>query len=330
MKKEKYRPPGNFETIGEPFRTAVKGYIADCQTQNFTPSTVFGYSECLRWFFEWLTQAAPGVRKLADLTRQVLSDYQMYLWKAESKHGGGKLSISTQHDRLAAVLRLAEWLLKEERILINPGATIQLPKLPKRLPRNYLSAKEMNRLLSACDLQTHLGLRNRAILETMYSTAIRNMELRNLTLEDLNTRDGYLTIRRGKGDKDRVVPVGKASLHFIDLYLEKSRPVFVGKKKTGYLFVSQHGEKLHADTLNQIIDHAAKKARLKRKITAHGLRHTCATQMLRGRADIRHIQELLGHRSLASTQIYTRVEISDLKRVHQQCHPREKEAIDKK
>jgi integrase/recombinase XerD len=156
------------------------------------------------------------------------------------------------------------------------------------------------------------------------------MELRNLALQDLNQTDGWLTIRMGKGAKDRVVPLGKAALHFIQLYLEKTRPFFAGKHKIDILFLTQHGEKLHHDTVNQIIEHAAKKARIKRNVSAHAIRHTCATLMLRGRADIRHIQELLGHKSLSSTQIYTKVEISDLKRVHERCHPREKEAIDKK
>jgi integrase/recombinase XerD len=158
---------------------------------------------------------------------------------------------------------------------------------------------------------------------------MRNMELRNLTLSDLNQSDGWLTIRQGKGAKDRVVPLGKAALHFAELYTEKTRPVFA-KKNVEFLFLSQHGEKLHSDTINQIINHTAKKAKIKRKISAHGIRHTCATLMLRGRASIRHIQELLGHKSLSSTERYTRVEITDLKKVHERCHPREKEAIDKK
>lgn len=315
--------------IDEPFRSSMRGFAGYCEAQNFSAWTVFVYIEALKVFFSWLKRSAPEVKNFAEISRQILSDYQMHLYSAEKKKGG-KYAVATQHGRMLVVLRWLSWLASEDKILINPGTTIKLPKLPQRLPRNYLTHKEINKLLRAPDITTHLGLRNRAILETFYSTGIRNMELRNLKLEDLNQTDGWLTIRMGKGAKDRVVPLGKAALHFIEAYVQKTRPYFVGTQKIEILFVSQHGEKLHQDTVNQIIDHTAKKAKIKRKISAHGIRHTCATLMLRGRADIRHIQELLGHQSLSSTQIYTKVEITDLKKVHERCHPREKEAIDKK
>jgi integrase/recombinase XerD len=329
MKKEKYKNLKDYSFVGEPFRSAIREYIEDCKAANFSLWTVFAYVEALCAFFSWIKTAAPEVKHFADVTRQILSDYQMHLYSAETKKGG-KYSAATQHGRLSSVLRFFSWLTQQEKILINPGSTIQLPKVPKRLPRNYLSQREINKLLKAPDITTHLGLRNRAILETLYSTGIRSMELRNLELADINQTDGYLTIRMGKGAKDRVVPLGKAALHFIQLYSEKTRPVFAAKSKIEILFLTQHGEKMHHDTINQILNHAAKKARIKRRISAHSIRHTCATLMLRGRADIRHIQELLGHKSLSSTQIYTKVEISDLKKVHERCHPREKDAIDKR
>jgi integrase/recombinase XerD len=328
MKKEKNRNHRDVSFIAEPFRSAIRDYIGQCQVKNFSPWSIFGYVEGLRVFFSWLSAAAPEVKHFTDITKQILSDYQMHLYCSEKKKGG-KYSVATQHGRLLAVLAFLDYLVAAEKLLIDPGAGIRLPKLPKRLPRNYLSQKEINKLLRAPDITTHLGLRNRAMLETLYSTGIRNMELRNLALADLNQSDGWITIRMGKGAKDRVVPLGKASLHFIELYLQKTRPI-LAKQKTEILFLSQHGEKLHSDTVNQIINHTAKKARIKRRISAHSIRHTCATLMLRGRASIRHIQELLGHRSLASTEVYTRVEITDLKKVHQRCHPREKEAIDKR
>lgn len=329
MKEERFRKLRDFKFLKEPFRSTVNDYISECRAAELSGWTVFAYVERLRCFFLWFSSVWPDARRLTDIGRQVLTDYQMHLWKSESKKGG-KLSLATHRARMEALVRFTGWMTKKELILMDPAVNFEIPKRDRRLPRNYLSQKEMNRLLSACDLTTHLGLRNRAILETLYSTGIRNMELRNRKLEDLNTNQGYLTVRGGKGSKDRVVPLGKAALHFIALYLETTRPVFAGKKKTDFLFLSRHGEKMHQDALNRFIAHLADKAKIKRHITAHGLRHTCATLMLRGRADIRFIQEMLGHRSLASTQIYTRVEIADLKRVHAQCHPREKEPLDKK
>jgi integrase/recombinase XerD len=329
MKEERFGKLRNFNFIKEPFRSAVNDYIAECQAAALSGWTVFAYVERLRSFFLWFEQTKPDARRLTDINRQALSDYQMHLWKAENKKGG-KLSLATHRARMEALLKFISWMARKEMILMDPGASIDVPKRERRLPRNYLSQKEMNKLLAACDLTTHLGLRNRAILETLYSTGFRNTELRNLKLEDLNSNQGYLTVRLGKGASDRVAPVGKAALHFIDLYVEKSRPVFTAKKQSDFLFVTRHGEKIHTEGINDIVQNAANKAKIKRHISAHSLRHTCATAMLRGHADIRFIQELLGHRSLASTQIYTRVEIADLKRVHQQCHPREKEPLDKK
>lgn len=329
MKKEKALTPRDYSFIREPFHTAVADFIEDCRLSGFTVHTIFGYVEGLRSFFLWFEKTIPGATHINDISRQVLTDYQLHLYKAEKKKGG-KLSVATQHARMVVVLQFTAWLSKNEKILFDPGAGIHLPKRPKTLPRNYLSHVEINKLLKAPDTTTHLGLRNRAILETLYSTGIRNMELRNLKIADLNQTESWLTIRQGKGSKDRVVPIGKAALHFTQIYLEKTRPLFVRDNKMEFLFLSQHGEKLHPDTINQIINHTAVRAKIKRRISAHALRHTCATAMLRGRADIRHIQEMLGHKSLASTQIYTKVEIADLKRVHTKCHPREKEAIDKK
>jgi integrase/recombinase XerD len=316
--------------IPEPFRSAIRDWIAARAAANISPWTIWLNVEGLYYFFQWLESQNLQPAHLTDITRQMIADYQLYLYRAENKRWKGrKLSVSTQFCRLTAVTRFCDWLTREERIFINPAAKIQLPRRPKRIPRNYLTHKEVNRLLRAPDLSSHLGLRNRAILETMYSTGIRASELRYLKISDLNANDGWLSIRVGKGAKDRTVPVGKAALHFVALYLEKTRPRFAGTKND-WLFVTQWGERLAPDTLGQIIRNAAKKAKIKRAVSPHSLRHTCATLMLRGRAGIRHIQELLGHRSLDTTQIYTKVEITDLKKVHERCHPREKEALDKK
>jgi integrase/recombinase XerD len=320
----------DFSFIPEPFCSAIRDWIAARAAANISPWTIWLNVEGMVYFFRWLEAANLQPAQLSDITRQMIADYQLYLYRAENKRWPErKLAVATQFARLSAVTRFCDWLTREERILINPATKIQLPRRPKRIPRNYLTHKEVNRLLRAPDLSTHLGLRNRAILETLYSTGIRNSELRYLQLSDLNSTDGWLSIREGKGVKDRTVPIGKAAVHFIALYLEKTRPRFAGTKND-WLFVTQWGDRLAPDTLAQIIRNAAKKAKIKRSVSPHALRHTCATLMLRGRAGIRHIQELLGHRSLDTTQIYTKVEITDLKKVHARCHPREKEALDKK
>jgi integrase/recombinase XerD len=230
------------------------------------------------------------------------------------------------------VVRFCRYLAETQKIICDPCSRIKLPRRPRRIPRNVLTVRQANRLIGAADPLTHLGLRNRAMVEVLYASGIRNSELRNLKVEDINFADGWLSVRSGKGSKDRTVPLGKAALHYTGLYLEKARPDLAALHPIhdGYLFLSHAGGRLHAATLNDILEELSAKAGLKKRVTAHALRHTCATALLRGHADIRYICEMLGHSSLASTQIYTKVEITDLKKVHHRCHPREHQPIDKK
>lgn len=312
--------------MGTPLEKATEKYIRELRIGGFVKPTAQKHQGMLSKFLRWLSDQYPGIERPSDLTREALTDYQMYLYKLISVRKA-RLTAGSQHRYMAAVLSFLSWTVRQEMILINPGATIQLPREGRSLPRNYLSVREMRKLLSTPDLSTHLGVRNRAALEVFYSTGIRVAELQNLKLDHLNLQEGLLSVVEGKGAKDRVVPVGKAALFYLCEYIEKSRPVLLLQKDHSFVFVSRYGERLSKEAICNIVADTAKEAGIKRRITPHLLRHTCATLLLKGRADIRHIQELLGHKSLSSTQIYTRVEISDLKKVHAKCHPREREPI---
>lgn len=325
--EERYNEPKDYSFVEEPFWSAIAEYIQQCD-MHLSPWTGYAYRKELKQFFEWAKKQNIQLNQFTDLTKEVIAEYQKHLFTAEKRHGG-KLTLSSQRKRLGAVKRFCEYLTEQEKILIDPAASIHLPKEGKQLPRNYLSHREVRKLLSAADLTTHIGVRNRAILEIFYATGIRNSELRNLKIRDIDLKEGWLRIH-GKGDKERIVPIGKAAIHFLSAWINLCRPVLTEKKPSDYLFVSKQGGKLHQQTPEDIVEALAKKAKLKTHITPHGLRHSCATAMLRGRAGIRYIQELLGHASLSSTEIYTRVEIADLKKVHSRCHPREKEAIDRR
>lgn len=163
-----------------------------------------------------------------------------------------------------------------------------------------------------------------AILEALYSTGIRTGELINLTLYDIDPQKGLLKINKGKGQKDRIVPIGKLACKYIKKYLRTARPKLQNSSKDQTLFLTQRGNRFERANFGKIIQKYAKLANLKKRICPHSFRHTCATQMLEEGADIRYIQELLGHQSLQTTQIYTRVTIKDLKRIHSKFHPREK------
>lgn len=202
------------------FEKLSQQYLATCKRSGFSPWSIRSYQKALDNFFAWLTEQYPGANEITAINREMIAEYQMHLYKTTSRFKK-RLSLQTQYNWMGIVLWFFRWLLQNEKILINPAASIQLPRRPSRIPRNYLSLKEVQRLLRAPDINTHIGLRNRSMLEVFYSTGIRAGELQHLKVEDLNLPDGWLTVRAGKGAKDRVVPIGKAASHFLTLYLEK-------------------------------------------------------------------------------------------------------------
>ena len=266
-----------------------------------------------------------GIQNIAAADKQVLADYQATVYL--QTHKGKPLSPVTQGIRLIAVHAFYRYLLKYQYVTYDPSAHLELPKAPDQLPRNILSKKEIGEILSAPDIETTLGLRNRAILEVLYTTAIRASELCNLAVNDLNLSGRELRINQGKGGKDRMVPLGEMAADFIEIYLNEARPKLAASNQS-LLFVTNHGKRIDLKSLERIVGRCCQKAGIKKAITPHCLRHTCATHLLKGKADIRQIQKLLGHASIASTQVYTRVEISDLKQVLKRHHPRERREID--
>jgi len=185
-----------------------------------------------------------------------------------------------------------------------------------------LTKEEARRILETPDSKTPQGLRDRAILETFYATGIRVSELASLTPYDVDTEERTLRVVLGKGRKDRNVPLTRAAADAIEAYLVKARPKVVGPRKVRFLFLQDRGGKMDRSTLARMVSRWAKAARVKKHVTPHTFRHTVATHLLKGRADIRHIQALLGHSSLRTTERYTRVEISDLREVIRRAHPR--------
>ena len=181
----------------------------------------------------------------------------------------------------------------------------------------------MKRLLAAVDLEKPLGTRDRAILELLYSTGLRAGELVHLGVSDLDEANGTLTVRQGKGGKDRVVPVGEIAFHYLKCYLTEARSRLLGPASVEILFLTQKGSPMSGANPGMMVRWYARRARISRPANAHMIRRSCATHMLRRQAPIRYIQELLGHRSLDTTQRYTQVVISDLKRIHRRTHPRE-------
>ena len=246
--------------------------------------------------------------------------YQRYLFYYR-KPSGHPLGFSSQLQHLTPVRAYFKWLTRQNVLLWNPASEIELPRQEKRLSKHVLTAEEAERVLEQPDVADPMGMRDRAILETLYSTGIRRMEVANLLVYDLDGERGTLMVRHGKGKKDRMVPIGDRAIARIRRYIDHGRPALVMPPDEGALFLGQEGEALSPDRLTQLVRAYVVAAETGKSGACHLFRHTCATLMLEGGADIRYIQEMLGHVELSTTQIYTQVSIRRLKAVHALTHP---------
>src|SRR5690606_2203361 len=202
-----------------------------------------------------------------------------------------------------------------------PGYELELPRLERRLPRAVFSAKEVEQVLALSDLETPLGIRDRAMMEVLYSTGLRRTELGALRLGDIDADRGTVLVRLGKGRKDRVVPIGERALLWVGRYLDEVRPSFVAPPGHPALFVNHAGAPIPPARLTQLLRRYVDRADLGKTGACHIFRHTMATLMLEGGADVRLIQEILGHAELSTTEIYTRVNIKHREAVHAATHP---------
>jgi integrase/recombinase XerD len=285
----------------------------------YAPRTPAAYMAHVRAFLEWLAQKGLD---LVDVKAKDLDAYQSHLYAYRRKSDGKPYSAAYQGTRLVVLKHLYRFLYRRGYLLHDPAADIELPRLEKRLPRVILTFQEVRKILEAPDSKTPRGLRDRAMLETLYGTGIRVTELCNLTPYDVDTEERVLRVVLGKGRKDRNVPLTRAAAQAIEAYLVKGRPKLVGRVKLRFLFLQDKGGKMDRATASRIVRQWAEEAGVKKHVTPHTFRHTVATHLLKGRADIRHIQSLLGHASLGTTQRYTRVEVSDLKQAIERAHPR--------
>jgi integrase/recombinase XerD len=295
----------------------VPAYLRYLQTLGRSPRTVKGARYDIRIFVRFLE--SEQVHHVEDLTGDVLEAYQQDLaFRLTAK--GRLLSLRSQSQLLGAAKGFTRFLKEKDYLLHDPGDRIKLPRKPKTLPKVILSTREVEQLLHAPDTRTNQGYRNRLILEILYDTAIRRAEVANIKLSDLDLNAGYIRIQ-GKGNKERVVPLSKRVCELARNYILAVRPSFIHHEDPDFLILNRWGDRMDGNSIWCVVKDAARLARLKRNVTTHTLRHTCATHMLRNGAPVRHIQEMLGHESLESTQVYTRVTINDLKEIHAKYHP---------
>jgi integrase/recombinase XerD len=210
---------------------------------------------------------------------------------------------------------------RQGHILHNPASELLLPRLENRLPKYILNAEEAEIVIQQPDITSALGLRDRAILETFYSTGMRRMEVANLKLYDIDSERGTVMVRQGKGKKDRHIPIGERALVWVNKYIREARPELLACTEDGTVFLTDLGAPFHRKQLTTLVRSYLRKSKIGKMGGCHLFRHTVATLMLENGADIRVIQEMLGHAKLTTTELYTRVSINLLKQVYAATHP---------
>lgn len=293
-------------------------YLESLRVRNYSPETIEGRVFALKFFLAW--SAERDLKLASQITRPILEAYQRSLSRY-TRPNGRPLSWTTQRGKLGTLKDFFRWLTKQNVLLHNPASELEMPRMEKRLPQEVLSLVEVDKLLALPNVLDPLGVRDRAMLEVFYSTGMRRTELCRLELPDFNADRRTLHIRQGKGKKDRMVPVGERAIEWIERYLRESRPRLCLDTRTQTLFLTGYGDAFNPDVVSRCVTEWMQKAGIAKKGSCHLLRHTCATHMLEGGADIRYIQQLLGHEKLDATAIYTEVSIKQLQEVHARCHP---------
>jgi integrase/recombinase XerD len=295
----------------------VEKYKEELRVLDYSKLTIRKRHYALKDFLAWSLENK--IHFVKDISRKTIEDYIHFYYDKKPN-----ISTRTRIIVLESIKGFFGWLYSKNHILLNPAGHIEYPKSPKSLPRHILTPEEVKKVLETADIQTPVGFRDRAILELLYSTGIRRKELCYLLLEDINFEGKTLLIREGKGRKDRWIPVGNSALNWIIEYSQKVRPLFLKDKESKYLFLSMNADRLTEAYLGIQISIYVSKAQIGKKGGCLLFRHSMATTMLENGADIRFIQQMLGHTDLSTTQLYTHVSLGKLKEVHARTHPAEK------
>ena len=278
--------------------------------RNASPYTIRNYTTDLLDFFSFLRSQKIG--SLHEVDKQVVRDYLSYLLE----QGFAKVSIAR---KLSAIRSFYRYLMREEIVTASPVADTSSPKLDKRLP-GFLSQKEVLELLSAPDLSTPQGQRDQALLEILYASGLRVSELVNLDIDKVNLDANEIRVW-GKGSRERVVLMGRPAAAALVTYISQGRTKLLGGKRNPALFVNRSGRRLVERRVQRILEKYSAAAGINRRVHPHMLRHTFATHLLDGGADLRVVQQLLGHADLSTTQIYTHVTKSQARKVYLSAHP---------
>ncbi|MGH9019510.1 MAG: site-specific tyrosine recombinase XerC [Acidimicrobiales bacterium] len=302
------------------FEEAVRDHLAWLAAHGYAETTLAGRRHHLRALCDFLAQR--DVTDPALVTPSLLDSYQRHLFH-HKKSDGQPLSFRTQAQRLIPVKGLFAWLTRTGAIPFDPAASLTLPKTEHRLPEAVMSVDEVEAVLAVADTSTALGVRDRAILEVFYSSAIRRTELIKLRVADIDHARGTLFVRQGKGGRDRHVPIGERARHWTQRYCDETRPALARTVGEETLFLTVSGGPFASDVLSRMVTAYVRAGAPAKHGSCHLFRHTAATLMLDHGADVRYVAEMLGHQKLETTMTYTRVSLAKLREVHAATHPAE-------
>lgn len=280
--------------------------------KGLSTNSIAAYSRDLKKYLKHLRKE--GLADLRGVVRKNITDFLFHLRR--------KISPISIARVLSSIKSFHKFLLREKITSQDPSDLIEAPKLEKKIP-NFLTFDEVVKLLKAPNLKKLQGIREKAILELIYATGLRVSELAKLNITDVNLDVGFIKCK-GKGSKERIVPLGKSANHFLQKYLKEARGKLLGKRVSSYLFLVQGGRVISRQSVWKMIKKLVRKVKIKKTVSPHTLRHSFATHLLELGADLRSVQEMLGHASITTTQVYTHVNQRRLKQIHSQFHPRAK------
>ena len=272
-----------------------QSYLEYLKIRNFSERTIKGKSFGIEYFINYIRNK--GIENFDKVTEEDIKEYQKYRYYYQNKIGIQD-SPGHQNWHISTVKQFFKYLIKSGELNYNPAQNIELVKEPKRLPKSALTHKEVKKIINQININEPLGYRDRTILEVLYSSGIRRSELTNIKLKDVKLEEGTIRINKGKGNKDRMVPIGKIAIKYLEGYIKFVRKEILKNKESEYLFISKKQNKLSIDRLGDIVKMYAQMSGIEKEVTTHTFRRSCATEMIRREAKIMYVKELLGHKSL--------------------------------
>ncbi|MGB0898633.1 MAG: tyrosine-type recombinase/integrase [Psychrobium sp.] len=301
------------------FAVCVPYYLKYCRAKEQSETTVIAKEDALRYFRRWCNRNK--IFTVDKVDNELLEGYQEYLNEYRKVRNGESLSKGTKRYRLTAVKTFIRKLHLKGVIPVNQTERFELPKLGRRLPKPILSIREVDKVIEQAALYGNKGLRDKAIMATYYASGIRRTELSELTVDDIDFEQYQLRVNRGKGDKDRYVPISKSACFTIYHYLKTVRPLFEKSHSGISLFIANNGKPYRPAQLSELVAKYIKLSDVRKSGACNQYRHAAATHMVDNGADIRHVQEFLGHADISTTQIYVHVSMVKLREVYNRTHP---------